>query len=278
MSHKSVTRLITQLGKDHDQVVKNWRDSFLLDLETLSVPSYSEQCENNESTSESDSCEYSSEEDNIELVDDDSCIISSCTCSSDDITCSSDDVACSSDYAPEQFHSGPLMVCPPQVLEASNIIKILPGLPIQMKHKGFRLCGDNLDKSIRRRHLRSDKRNQSLHYFHAYAVENRIDVSGLSEVCPNISEITDIKCAAESILPQSRDDMIIKENITVLVSRVLYQYFNFFKLSFDGVIQWHIKHKNYTEMSCKSVVVCYTISFEVTMCLYIGPIGYHSAK
>lgn len=251
MSHKSTIRLITQLGKDHDQVVKNWRDSFLLDLETLPVPSYSEQCENNVSTSESDSSEYSSKEDINQSVDDSS-TITSCTSSSDD----EDEIF---DIA-EQFHNAPLIVRPPLVLEASDIIKVLPGLPIQMRHKGFRLCGDNLDKNIYRRHLRSDKRNQSLHYFHAYAVENRIDVSELSDICPNILEITDVKCAAKSILPKPMDDMAMKDNIAVLISRVLYQYFDFFKLTFDGVIQWHIKHKHYTEMSCKSVVVCFIIS------------------
>ena len=29
--------------------------------------------------------------------------------------------------------------------------------------------------------MRSDRKNTSLHYFHAYAVQNRIDVSALSD-------------------------------------------------------------------------------------------------
>ena len=61
MSHKSITRLISQLGKDHDQLVKKWRDSFLLDLETQSAP-YTEQCEN-ESSFASDSSESSYDND-----------------------------------------------------------------------------------------------------------------------------------------------------------------------------------------------------------------------
>ena len=259
MSHKSTTRLITLLGKDHDQLVKKWRDSFLLDLETLPVPSYTEQCDNNES-SVSDSSEYSSEGVYGDS-DDDSCSTSSCTSASDD----EDEMV----NITEQFHSGPLIVRPPQVLEASNIINILPGLPIQMKHKGFRFCGDNLDKNVHRRHLRSDKRNQSLHYFHLYAVENRIDVSELSDVSPNISEITDINTATISLLPKRGDDKIIRENIAVLISRVLYHYFDFFNLSFDGVIDWHIGHKHYTEMSCKSVVVCYVITVSLLVTMYL---------
>ena len=268
MSHKSTTRLISQLGKDHDQLVKKWRDSFLLDLETQPAP-YTEQCENNESSFASDSSESS--DDNDESLDDCGSISSGgdddendedCDYNDEDDDNNDDDDDDDNEIfrIPEQCQNGPLIVHPPQVLEASNIIKVLPGLPIEMRHKGFRLCGDNLDKSIHRRHLRSDKRNQSLHFFHAYAVENRIDVSELSDNCPSISETTDVSCAAQWILPKSRDDAAIKDNIAVLISRVLYQYFDFFKLSFDRVIQWHIKHKHYTEMSCKSVVVCYTIS------------------
>ena len=32
VSHKSTTKLVQMLGKDHDQLVKNWRDSFLPSL------------------------------------------------------------------------------------------------------------------------------------------------------------------------------------------------------------------------------------------------------
>ena len=33
----------------------------------------------------------------------------------------------------------------------------------------FKLCGDNIDKSVKRRYMRCDKGNHSLHYFHSYA-------------------------------------------------------------------------------------------------------------
>ncbi len=65
---------------------------------------------------------------------------------------------------------------PPEVLERS--------LPIQEKYvklacRGFHLCGDNLDKNVRRRHMRSDRQTESLHYFYSYGVLNRIDFSAL---------------------------------------------------------------------------------------------------
>lgn len=259
MSHKSTTRLVTQLGKNHDHSVKEWRDSFLLDLASLRVPSYQEQggdygsSETSSSDySSSEENNYSSEENNFSNEEDN---ISVDVSSSDsDFTSSTDDneIANSVKHCP----AGPLIVRPPQVLEPANIIKVLPGLPLQLRHKGFRLCGDNIDKRICRRHLRSDRRNQSVHYFHAYAVENRIDVSELSDISMHISETTTLENAVSSVLPTAGDNTRLRENIAILISRVLFQHLDFFNFSFDGVIQWHITHKYYTEMSCKSVVVC----------------------
>ena len=43
----------------------------------------------------------------------------------------------------------------------------------------FKLCGDNLDKTVKRRYMLSYERNQSLQYFHSYVV---LDRSGLSNM------------------------------------------------------------------------------------------------
>ena len=45
----------------------------------------------------------------------------------------------------------------------------------------IKLCGDNIDKMVKRRYMRSDKGNLSLHYFHSFAALDRIDVSDLSD-------------------------------------------------------------------------------------------------
>ena len=42
---------------------------------------------------------------------------------------------------------------------------------------GFKIVGDNIDKMIKLRYMRCDRQNQSLHYFHMYAVWDRIDLS-----------------------------------------------------------------------------------------------------
>jgi len=47
----------------------------------------------------------------------------------------------------------------------------------------YTLCGDNIDKTIKRRYLQTDSNTTatSLHYFHFYAVKDRIDFSDLGE-------------------------------------------------------------------------------------------------
>ena len=54
------------------------------------------------------------------------------------------------------------------------------------KKLGYKLVGDNLDKGVKTRYMRSDDaegyRNKSLHYFHSFAIQNRIDLSKLPDV------------------------------------------------------------------------------------------------
>ena len=93
-----------------------------------------------------------------------------------------------------------------------------------------------------------------IHYFHIYAVADRIDFSHLSKsVIP--TQQCDPEQVALSLLPSPEDDLAIRENICVLMSRVLFDNVAFFNLSFDGVINWHIEHEYYKEMSTKSDVV-----------------------
>ena len=47
---------------------------------------------------------------------------------------------------------------------------------------GFKVVGDNIDKTVKPRDMRFDQPSKSLHYFHVYAVKDRIDASGLSAV------------------------------------------------------------------------------------------------
>ena len=119
----------------------------------------------------------------------------------------------------------------------------------------FRLCGDNIDKGIKQRHMRVDVvKPDSIHYFHSYAVADRVDVSKFSEhIIP--TQQTDPRQVALSLLPSPEDDAAIRNSISVLISLVLFTNLPFFKLTFDGVVTWHIQHEFYEDMSTKSDVV-----------------------
>ncbi len=71
--------------------------------------------------------------------------------------------------------------------------------------------------------MRSDKKNSSLHYFHSYAVLNRIDTSSLCDDIPNVRQL-DKNVVARTILPSKSDDRALRENFAILVSRVLVEH------------------------------------------------------
>lgn len=100
----------------------------------------------------------------------------------------------------------------------------------------------------------------SIHYLHSYAVADRIDFSNLSE-CTIQTKQTDVTQVAILQLPCSEDDLAIRDNISMIISCILFKNLSFFGLSFDGVVKWHLKQEFYDEMSTKSDVVS-AFSFE----------------
>ena len=143
-------------------------------------------------------------------------------------------------------------------IEKTNVdtshVQVAVGEEELVEPMSFKLCGDNLDKTVKRRYMRSDEGNLSLHYFHSYAVLDRIHTilfsDSLSPTCfPEPEQI------ARSLLPSPSDDCTLKQNFAVLISRVLATHMKFFSFSFDDAVQWHILHKFSTEMSKKSTVV-----------------------
>ena len=119
----------------------------------------------------------------------------------------------------------------------------------------YHLVGDNVDKGRKQRYMRIGSRKPDyIHFFHSYPVADRIDFSNLSElVIP--TQQRDAEQVAVSLLPTPEDDLALCDNMCLLISRILYQNLEFFRLSFDGVVAWHIKHDFYDEMSTKSKVV-----------------------
>ena len=54
---------------------------------------------------------------------------------------------------------------------------------------GFKIVGDNIDKNIRPANQRIDRRTQSFHYFHSYAVLDRIDWTEASISQPVVEDL-----------------------------------------------------------------------------------------
>ena len=122
----------------------------------------------------------------------------------------------------------------------------------------YKLVGDNIDKNIRPREMRSDYQTRSLHFFHSYALLDRVDMSGFSEKMPEVDmSHIDLK----NLLPSSVDAEVIQKNFAVLVSRTLAKYMPFFKTFCRGM-ERHIPHEFAHETAQKSEVV----SCVYTMC------------
>ena len=79
---------------------------------------------------------------------------------------------------------------------------------------GFKIVSDNLDKNFR---PRKERQTISKHYFHAYAVADRLNFSEVSDILPNNVEID------PAFLLVSDLDVIKKEFETLVVRYVLHK-------------------------------------------------------
>ena len=121
--------------------------------------------------------------------------------------------------------------------------------------KGYKLVGDNLDKNVKPRYRRIDQKTQSLHFFHYYAVQDRIDLSNVpDEPNPCLQKaVSDLDVA--TLLPSDSDHQAMIYNFGILVSRVLVEEIPFFSNTFDDVIMKHIQHPHIDAMNKKSKTV-----------------------
>ena len=79
--------------------------------------------------------------------------------------------------------------------------------------KGFKLVGDNIDKSIRPSFQRYSNTTNSLHYFHYYALLDRLDLSKCLESLP--TTVLNLR----QLLVNSNDIQQIENDAVVLFSR-----------------------------------------------------------
>ena len=79
---------------------------------------------------------------------------------------------------------------------------------------GYKFVGDNIDKSVKPSFQRAELRGHSLHYFHGYALRDRVDFSQLSDVKPSREDPD-----AEVLLPSIQDVKMYKEELETLIAR-----------------------------------------------------------
>ena len=87
--------------------------------------------------------------------------------------------------------------------------------------KGYKLVGDNLDKNIRPSFQRFAYETTSLHYFHHYALLDRVNFSGYSEHIP--TDRIDLK----KLLVSRSDVRQLESDAIILFSRLVNSICNF---------------------------------------------------
>ncbi len=99
--------------------------------------------------------------------------------------------------------------------------------------------------------MRLDNPNQMHHFFHAIGIQDRIDTTHLDDTKPKALVSTlDVR----DFVPSDSDYKRLKEDITVLISRIVVNEFPEFHFMRDSV-PGHISHLHSKEMSEKSRVV-----------------------
>ena len=135
-----------------------------------------------------------------------------------------------------------------------------PVQPTCSHHLGYKLVGDNIDIGVKARYRRMEgSHSHSLHYFHSFTVQSRIDFSHLPDQHPDTC-LNSPNQLALTLLPSADDDRSLRDLFVTHVSRILCTHMPFFKFGFEDVVQWHIHHQYYDQMSAKSQVVsklCY---------------------
>ena len=119
---------------------------------------------------------------------------------------------------------------------------------------GFKIVGDNIDKNVQPRFMRIDSRTRSLHYFHCYAVQDRVDSSSFSDSLPQPATFPASEIYRH-VIPSTEDYEILNHNLAVHVSRILFSHMSFFHDKFKGAAIKHILHSHSAEMAKKSAIV-----------------------
>ncbi len=125
----------------------------------------------------------------------------------------------------------------------STISKIAKLHQVPIKHwlstgTDIKLVGDNVDKNVKVRDMRSDHRGAMVHMYSMLVVKSRVQSAGLS-TASRASNLTD--CSVLDFLPSQHDLDKIRGDLVILVSRILCKYIKSLKPLLSSVDK-HITH------------------------------------
>ena len=113
------------------------------------------------------------------------------------------------------------------------------------------IIGDNWDKNIKPRDMRSNNQVKSLHLFHSIATTSRVETLHLDDE-QSIGSIRSLPIS--EFLPSIDDCTAIRDNYVVLVARVITENFKHFS-SLRDCVPKHIHHEYSDQMALKTTMV-----------------------
>lgn len=116
----------------------------------------------------------------------------------------------------------------------------------------FKFWGDNVDKQLKVRDLRSDHKGEMVHMFSLLAGRSRTPAPELSHSGGG-GLLTLDRLSTECFLPSSSDVSSVKNNLVDIISRTLTHYITGL-VPFAKVVPKHILHQYSREMAQKSEV------------------------
>ena len=117
----------------------------------------------------------------------------------------------------------------------------------------FKFWGDNVDRKRKVRDVRSDHQGEMLHMYSILVGRSRTQTQ--AEALSRTGSVGSLRCMSSSFfLPSAEDIQCVKNNLVILVSRVLTQYIKELQ-PLSKVVPKHIMHEYSAEMSKKSEVV-----------------------
>ncbi len=79
---------------------------------------------------------------------------------------------------------------------------------------GYKFVGDNIDKRVKPSRQRAELKGLDLHYFHGYAVRDRLDMSKMSDKAPEY-----VSPDPSKFIPSSDEIVSLEDELAILVAR-----------------------------------------------------------